>query len=248
MMSGIRNSPPISMSSPRETRTGLPLASAASASRSAAAQLLTTSAASAPVSAVSSVSARLAAPAPAPERGRPRGRRRPAARAAARAARSGSGARPRFVCSRTPVALMTGVRPFAARDARPRARASSTSSARRVPPSAAAARTSASTSASIRFSRGRPSVEAALARGVGAQERIDRGDLPAHVDGHRAGSLSLAVARPSRPWSRVGSVRMAADGHPRAARVPELPGRLDDPGRRARRRGHARRGVLRPRR
>ena len=50
MMSGIRNSPPISISSPRETSTFLPLASAASVSRSAAAQLFTTSAASAPVS------------------------------------------------------------------------------------------------------------------------------------------------------------------------------------------------------
>ena len=58
MMSGIRNSPPISISSPRETNTFLPLASAASVSTSAAAQLFTTSAASAPVSEASSSSAR----------------------------------------------------------------------------------------------------------------------------------------------------------------------------------------------
>ena len=32
--------------------------------------------------------------------------------------------------------------------------------------------------------------------GAGAQERIHRGNLPADVDGHRAGSLSLAVALP----------------------------------------------------
>src|SRR3989442_1570973 len=49
MMSGIRNSPPISMSSPRETTTSLPWASVSSARRTAAALLLTTSASSAPV-------------------------------------------------------------------------------------------------------------------------------------------------------------------------------------------------------
>ena len=49
MMSGIRNSPPISISSPRETSTFLPLASTAIVSTSAAAQLFTMSAASASV-------------------------------------------------------------------------------------------------------------------------------------------------------------------------------------------------------
>ncbi len=58
MMSGIRNSPPISISSPRETGTGLPFASAASVRSSAAAQLFTTSASSEPVSEASNSSAR----------------------------------------------------------------------------------------------------------------------------------------------------------------------------------------------
>ena len=49
MMSGIRNSPPISISSPRDTSTFLPFASAARVSTSAAAQLFTIKAASAPV-------------------------------------------------------------------------------------------------------------------------------------------------------------------------------------------------------
>src|SRR5436853_250675 len=49
MMSGIRNSPPISISSPRETTTSRPWASVSSARRTAAALLLTTSASSAPV-------------------------------------------------------------------------------------------------------------------------------------------------------------------------------------------------------
>jgi hypothetical protein len=57
-MSGIRNSPPISISSPRETRTCFPLASAAKASSNPAAPLFTTTAASAPVIAVSISSAR----------------------------------------------------------------------------------------------------------------------------------------------------------------------------------------------
>ena len=58
MMSGIRNSPPISISSPRETSTSLRRARAARASISAAAQLFTTSASSAPVMALSIDSAR----------------------------------------------------------------------------------------------------------------------------------------------------------------------------------------------
>ena len=47
--SGKRNDPPISTNSPRETTTGLPAANPESASSTAAAQLLTTSASSAPV-------------------------------------------------------------------------------------------------------------------------------------------------------------------------------------------------------
>ena len=56
MMSGMRNSPPISISSPRETMTSRPWASVSRASSTAAALLLTTSASSAPVSRRSSAS------------------------------------------------------------------------------------------------------------------------------------------------------------------------------------------------
>ena len=52
-ISGMRNEPPISTSSPRETTTLRPAARAESASRTAAAPLLTTSPASAPVRRVS---------------------------------------------------------------------------------------------------------------------------------------------------------------------------------------------------
>src|SRR4029450_3805552 len=48
MMSGMRNSPPISISSPRETTTSLPWASVSSARSTAAAQLFTTSEAGGP--------------------------------------------------------------------------------------------------------------------------------------------------------------------------------------------------------
>src|SRR3990172_4370452 len=48
MMSGMRNSPPISMSSPRDTITSLPRARLSSARSTAEALLLTTSDASAP--------------------------------------------------------------------------------------------------------------------------------------------------------------------------------------------------------
>ena len=49
MMSGMRNSPPISMSSPRDTITSLPRARLSSTRSTAEALLLTTSDASAPV-------------------------------------------------------------------------------------------------------------------------------------------------------------------------------------------------------
>src|SRR6266852_1172618 len=53
MMSGIRNDPPISTSSPRETTASPPRASALSASSTAPAALFTTSASAAPVSSTS---------------------------------------------------------------------------------------------------------------------------------------------------------------------------------------------------
>src|SRR5438874_2136351 len=58
MTSGIRKPPPISTSSPRDTITDRPWASAASTSSTAAAPLLTTRAASAPAALASSEAAR----------------------------------------------------------------------------------------------------------------------------------------------------------------------------------------------
>ena len=107
MIWGSRNSPPISISSPRETSTSRPRASPPRASSSAPAALLTTSAASAPVASRSSASAA------APRRPRVPAARSystaayPAASATAALAAADSGARPRLVWSTTPVALTT---------------------------------------------------------------------------------------------------------------------------------------------
>ncbi len=108
MMSGRRNEPPISISSPRETIVSRPSASAFNASTNAPALLLTASAASAPVSRFSQ-----------PETWSSRSPRRPVsmsyssvvgsriAAAAAAIAASGRGARPRLVWSTVPVRLKT---------------------------------------------------------------------------------------------------------------------------------------------
>ena len=103
----MRNPSPISTSSPRETTTSRPSASAASASSTAAALLLTTSAASAPVS-----SRRCTGDVILPRAACAGGevvlevRVAAAATSATRSsAASASGARPRFVCTTTPVAL-----------------------------------------------------------------------------------------------------------------------------------------------
>ena len=107
MISGSRNSPPISISSPRETSTSRPRASPSRARSSAPAALFTTSAASAPVASRSSASAA------APRRPRVPAARSystaayPAASATAALAAADSGARPRFVWSTTPVAFTT---------------------------------------------------------------------------------------------------------------------------------------------
>ncbi len=101
MMSGMRNPSPISMSSPRETSTSPPAASSFRARKTAAALLLTaipgapSSRSSSPAICVS------------------RFPRRPASRSYSRLeyppgiVKGASGARPRLVCSTTPVALMT---------------------------------------------------------------------------------------------------------------------------------------------
>ena len=111
MRSGSRKPSPISISSPRLTTISLPGASVIAVSRSAAALLLTTCT----PPAVGTARER-AASAP-----RPRRARRPVSRSnstsvaplavttASTAARD-RGARPRFVCTTTPVALITGRR------------------------------------------------------------------------------------------------------------------------------------------
>ena len=106
----MRKPSPISTSSPRASTSSRPRPSAVATSASAAAQLFTTIAASAAGTAASS----------APIAASPRGPRRPvpqveldvggaAGRDDASTAAADSGARPRLVCTRTPVALSTGL-------------------------------------------------------------------------------------------------------------------------------------------
>ena len=108
MMSGTRKLPPISTSSPREMIASRPSASVLSARTSAAAQLFTTSASSAPVS-----SARRAAQCTCREPRVPastsysRFENPLATSRIASSATTASGARPRFVCRTTPVAFNT---------------------------------------------------------------------------------------------------------------------------------------------
>ena len=129
----MRKPSPISTSSPRATTISRPCASVSATSASAAAPLFATCAAAAAGTAASS----------APTAPAPRGPRSPVARSsstshvpaatssAARAA-SDSGARPRFVCSSTPVALRTGRSVVAVRGSASSA-ASTTSAAASAP-------------------------------------------------------------------------------------------------------------------
>ena len=106
--SGILNPPPISTASPRETITSLPAATAASPSMSADALLFTTSAASAPVAWQTRSEMRACLDPRFPSlRSSSRLLYPDAAMATAFRLSSLSGARPRFVCSTTPVALTT---------------------------------------------------------------------------------------------------------------------------------------------
>ena len=108
MMSGIRNAPPISMSSPRETIVSFRFDNALSNKKTAAALLFTTVAASAPVSSQSSSSTsssrspRLPSP-----RSYSSAHGSAAALAIAAITSSGMTARPKFVCSTVPVRLIT---------------------------------------------------------------------------------------------------------------------------------------------
>ena len=111
MMSGMRNEPPISTSSPRDTSASRRLASVFNVNNTAAALLLTTVAASAPVSSHRSSAMRASRSPRAPE-SRSNSRLTGAVSAAttARTASAGSTARPRLVCSTVPVRLNTGRR------------------------------------------------------------------------------------------------------------------------------------------
>src|SRR6267378_3678681 len=114
----MRKPPPISTSSPRATMTSLRDASAARASNTAAALLFTTTASSA---AARSARRRAACPCRSPRFPATRSYSTvtaPAAAAIAASARGESGARPRFVCRTTPVALITLRRVRRSRSAR----------------------------------------------------------------------------------------------------------------------------------
>ena len=145
MIWGSRNSPPISISSPRETTTSRPLARPPRASSSPPAALLATRAASAPVASRSSASAA------APRRPRAPAARSystaayPAACATASFAAADSGARPRLVCSTTPVAFTTArVRLAHTPSSSPATRAASSSTSGTGPPPATTPRLASS--------------------------------------------------------------------------------------------------------
>ena len=154
--SGIRKPSPISTSSPRDTTTSRPSASAASASSTAAALLLTTSArlrAGQPSQRVGDVL--LPRPALAGRRGRARGSSSRAPTSTTRSsALDGSGARPRFVWTITPVALSTR-RSDGARSRSSSARAAATGSPGSPPARIASrARSSALRAAAVASARG----------------------------------------------------------------------------------------------
>ena len=110
MMSGIRKAPPISINSPRDTMTSCWGASAANVKSTAAALLLTTVAASQPVSSISSPSTWLSrSPRVLPARSNSRLLKPCMAATAAAIATGASTARPRLVCSTVPVRLNTGM-------------------------------------------------------------------------------------------------------------------------------------------
>ena len=108
-ISGTRNEPPISISWPREITTSRPCASAASASSTPAALLFTAIAACAPVSSQSNASTCACRPPRVPcSNSYSRFEYPLATESIASSASNASGARPRFVCTTTPVALITG--------------------------------------------------------------------------------------------------------------------------------------------
>ena len=176
MMSGIRNAPPISISSPRETGTSLRFASVSRTSSTAAALLLTTSAASAEVSRHSRGSMC-----------RCRSPRRPVAMSNSRLlapratsdidamASSGSGARPRFVCSTVPVRLNRGMSDGAVIVPTRVATDASRSALVRPPPDMTAARASSSVPRTASSTSGRPWLRISAAIASSASSRSTEG-------------------------------------------------------------------------
>ena len=152
-ISGMRTPPPISTSSPRLTATP-PRPASPTESASAAALFVTTSASSAPVSATRwSSASRYRRPRRPVARSSSRNSVPAAASAAARIAASGHGARPRFVCTITPVPLSTRVGPAPPSNAASRARTSAArSSGDRASPASATASRSRSSSTTSRAS------------------------------------------------------------------------------------------------
>ena len=181
----MRKPSPISISSPRETSTSRPSASAASASSTAAALLLTTSAASAPVSRAQQ--RRRGGPAASRarrRRGRTRGSssRAPTSRDALRAPPRASGARPRFVCTITPVALSDAAQARPPRRLRARRSARST----RSPGSSPAAISSRARASAARDGGDGERVRLGGEARV-AQQLVDRGQVAQlHVKSLRA--------------------------------------------------------------
>ena len=154
MMSGMRNAPPISTSSPRETSTSLPRASVLSSSSTAAALLFTAVAASPPVNSRSRPS-RWSSRSPRSPLPRSYSRLvgRPMATATACTASGGASARPRLVCSTVPVRLKTGRRC---------GRASASSSAWQWPSNCTGSKAWPSADARQRASRARATASTAL--------------------------------------------------------------------------------------
>ena len=108
MMSGMRNDPPISINSPLETTTSFLLDKACKSKNTAAALLLTTVAASAPVNSqrISSTSSSRSPRLPSPK-SYSRAQGSEAALAIASTTSGGMMARPKLVCKTVPVKLMT---------------------------------------------------------------------------------------------------------------------------------------------
>ena len=215
MMSGTRKLPPISTSSPREMTASRPSQNVFSARTSAAAQLFTTSASSAPVSSVSSdVQCAWRDP------------RRPLATSyssvenpcatvrMASSAGPASGARPRLVCSTTPVALITG-------RSVDRCRCSSADDMARTHPASSAG---AGTSARRTRSTTERTTSATRSRGAPATRPRTPSSSSSEPTAGRARRRSAVTASwPSSRWSPSGRAsRSSAPSNPWRAASREV--------------------------